>query len=240
MVECLIVKDVFLVLDRKNVLRGASLKACPGELTAIVGPNGAGKTSLLLTVTGVYKESRGEVRTPDKPYYLPSENPLFPGLTVYDYYSTVLGGGYLGELDESTEKRVSFYASKLDVAGLEDRAMDTLSSGERQRVMLTAALASKSRVLLLDEPVAHLDLRYQHRAMRILVRESSERIVVTVLHDLNLALRYASKIYLVFDGSISDPWTREKVPVNLLSRAYGIELNVAHLSDGSVFVYPTV
>ncbi|MEZ5611056.1 MAG: ABC transporter ATP-binding protein [Rhodocyclaceae bacterium] len=224
-----------------------SLTLRPGECLALLGPNGAGKTTLLHTLAGLRPPGAGEVRVGGKPYaawpggtvacfrgLLAQQQPDHFAASVLD---TVLVGRHphLGRWDwESAEDlriaRAALAAVGLD--GFEARDVLTLSGGERQRVAIAALLAQQPQLLLLDEPLNHLDLHYQIAVLELFRREAaSGRAVVMVMHDINLAARYADHVILLDGkGGVEAGSAAQILQAPRLSHAFGHPLRA--VADG--------
>lgn len=213
-----------LAVERLAVRYGARVALEPsdlqlesGRLVGLVGPNGAGKSSLLRALAGVVPAS-GRVRWLDRDLaamprrdrarivaYLPQTPEAHWPMSVRDLIS--LGrlpyrgvGQALGAADIEA---IDWAMERTEVTRLAGRAFDTLSGGERARVLLARALAVRSPVLLVDEPVTSLDPYHQLEVMTLLADYAAGgRLVVAVLHDLTLAARYSDRVLLLADGAI--------------------------------------
>lgn len=234
-----------------------SLSLAPGECLALLGPNGAGKTTLLHTLAGLREPSVGQVRLGGLPYaawsaleaacfrgLLPQQQPDHFGASVLE---TVLIGRHphLGRWGwETTEDEAIARRALADVGlqGFETRDVLTLSGGERQRVAIATLLAQSPQLFLLDEPLNHLDLHYQIATLelfRSIVRGGDTRHgVVMVLHDINLAARYADHIILLDGRGGVKAGDRDSVlRADLLSQAFGHPLRRFE-SEGRVLFLP--
>ncbi|MCK6482329.1 MAG: ABC transporter ATP-binding protein [Planctomycetes bacterium] len=238
------------------VLRAVDLAVREGELVGVLGPNGSGKTTLVRGATRVVEPAEGAVTLLGRPLGLydrrelarsvavvPQEGtPLFP-FTVLE---TVLMGrapwlrpfAFEGEEDLRAAREALAAVGAADLA-LRDLA--ELSGGERQRVVVARALAQGTRVLLADEPTAHLDLRHGVAIFSLLRRLSRERglAALVVTHDVNLAAIHCDRLVLLSRGAVAAEGTpREVLRADLLAEAYGTPVHVQERPDGSPFVVP--
>lgn len=190
----------------RQVLHDVDVRAQAGEWLAIVGPNGAGKSTLLRCMAGLMAAQSGEIKLQGQALghwpsgararhlaWLGQDAGGDPAMTVHDVVA--LGRmphqGWLGLSGMRAADRgaVSQALQDTDMAWAADRPMSALSGGERQRVHLARTLAVQAPVMLLDEPVSHLDAPHQRLLARVLRREADKgRCVVSVLHELPLAL----------------------------------------------------
>jgi iron complex transport system ATP-binding protein len=199
------------------VLQNVSFDAGPGEFIAVIGRNGSGKSTLLNLLAGILEPSAGRVFLQGIPLsdhsprqraqllcHLPQTTPSGMGFTVEQ---VVLMGRYSGaeswfESDEDV-RACEAAIERLELQDLRRRRLSALSGGERQRALLAACLAQQAEVLLLDEPVACLDIDHQLNVMALLQREcAAGRLVMAVLHDLNLALRFCTRLMLMSECTI--------------------------------------
>jgi iron complex transport system ATP-binding protein len=212
-------------------LDGVSFAIGAGEVFGVIGPNSAGKTTLLRLLTRVVAAGRGEVRLNGRPIrhlahaelarqiaVVPQDAPRpFP----FSVEQLVLMGRYPhapGRFFESDADRAHAIAA-MEATGVLHLAalpLEQLSGGERQRAMLARALAQQPRLLVLDEPTSHLDLRYQAETAALLQRMNGERgmTVLLVSHDLNLAAEVCDRLLLLGRGRIA----RVGSPAEVLQR----------------------
>jgi len=212
-------------------LDGVSFAIEAGEVFGVIGPNSAGKTTLLRLLTRVVAAGRGQVRLDGRPIrhlahaelarqiaVVPQDAPRpFP----FSVEQLVLMGRYPhapGRFFESDADRAQATAA-MEATGVLHLAalpLEQLSGGERQRAMLARALAQQPRLLVLDEPTSHLDLRYQAETAALLQRVNGERgmTVLLVSHDLNLAAEVCDRLLLLGGGRIA----RVGSPADVLQR----------------------
>ncbi len=213
----LVLHDLRVAVDGRVLVERLSMTATAGQLWCVVGPNGAGKSTWLSVLAGLRSPDGGSVALDGVPLadwpplamarrraFLPQTlHDTFP-ITVYDAVMTgrhphLARWEWEGDADA---RAVDAAVSALQLQSLAQRDVRTLSGGERQRVAMAAVVAQEARVLLLDEPVAHLDLHQQVAVLRLL-REGCRKqgwLVVLTVHDLNLARRFATHA-LLMDGA---------------------------------------
>jgi iron complex transport system ATP-binding protein len=229
--------------SKRRVLRDLSLAIPPGTITAILGPNGSGKTTLLRLLLGVLRPQAGGIRLAGRPQgsYSRQERSQLVGLVPQDEHIpfdfsvieyVLLGRApYLGPLSMPGEADYRIAVEALHTAGLahlQDRPLPNLSGGERQLATVARALAQQPRILLLDEPTAHLDLSNQGRLLEIM-RGLSARGVTLVLttHDPNLASSVAGYAVLMRQGQVLDSGPAESMlTADRLSATYEVPVQV--------------
>lgn len=207
--------ELSVALGRRPVLHGITLDLQPGW-TAIVGPNGAGKSTLLRALAGLLPPSGGEVRLQGRPLaqwpaaerarqiaWLAQQGTPSGDLTVRELVA--LGRlphlGLFGTPGPTDEACIDQAMQDTGCAAWAERRLGQLSGGERQRGLLARALAVQAPVLLLDEPTTHLDPPQQVAVVRLLRRLGQQGTVLSVLHDLPLALQ-ADRLVVLRDGRL--------------------------------------
>jgi iron complex transport system ATP-binding protein len=200
-------------------LEGLSFQTGDGQLLAILGPNGAGKSTLLKIIVGILRPAGGSVLLDGRDLavisrrqraqligYVAQESAAHFPLTVMEF---VLQGrfahGRLIGFESEDDVQASASAMELtEVSGFAGRLVTELSGGERQRVMLARALVSRPRLLILDEPVANLDISHQVKMLELVKRLTSESKMsaLVVTHELNLAAEFATAALLLKSGAM--------------------------------------
>jgi len=221
-----------------------SFDVAGGEILGVLGPNSAGKTTVIRLLTKLVTPVRGTIAVDGTPLasmtraelarkiaVVPQDVPAGLAFTVEQL---VLMGRYphaprrfFETAEDGAIARAAMEAT--GVADLADTPVGTLSGGERQRVVLARALAQRPRVFILDEPTAHLDLRYQVECVALLRRVNREQgtTVVLVSHDLNLASELCDRLLLLADGRIARVGPpAEVLNETLLADVYGCAVNV--------------
>jgi ABC-type cobalamin/Fe3+-siderophores transport system ATPase subunit len=239
------------------VLRDCSFSLRSGEIVAVVGPNGAGKSTLLRVLAGLLRPAAGAVSLDDQDVGAMSRSALarriavvpqiFDTLFPFTVREVVALGrtarlGAFGRASADDLAAVDRAIGELELGSLAPRRIDRLSGGERQRAVLAMALAQESDVLLLDEPTVHLDPGHQLATLGLLRDLAARRqlAVCAVLHDLNLASTFASRIVAIADGRIvRDGTPLEVIHPDLVKAVFGEGLEVV-ARDGHPAVLPSV
>jgi iron complex transport system ATP-binding protein len=221
-------EDVSFAYGGELAVEKVSLRVEPGELVGLLGPNGSGKSTLVRILSGILPRYKGSARVDEvevrhiRRRELASKLAVVPQETSFGFPFTVLETVLMGRhphlagLAFEAQRDLELARAALErcgVAHLEDRTIQDLSSGERQRVVFARALVQEPRALLLDEPASFLDIRHQTE-LYDLVRElaaTDGAAVLTVLHDLNLAAEYCDRIYLLRGGRVAASGPTEEV-----------------------------
>jgi len=206
--------------EPRIVSESLNLDLWSGQLVCLLGPNGAGKSTLMRTLSGLQPTLSGEISIDNeslinlKPVDLAQKLSLVlteridaGNLTVRELVA--LGRtpytGWLGSLSEIDKGKIDWAMDATDTKLYAERRMNELSDGERQKVMLARALAQDTKLILLDEPTAHLDLPNRVEMMRLLhnlARQTNKAILLST-HELDLALQAADKLWLMHpDGKL--------------------------------------
>jgi len=228
----------------RHVLDSVSFKISGGELLALIGPNGSGKTTLLKSLPGILTPSAGRVTLAGRELeslsrreiarligYVPQDSSTRFPLTALEF---VLQGRFAHGrvLGFESDQDVIEASSAMEMTGtleLRSRPVTELSGGERQRVMVARALAGRPRLLLLDEPVANLDISHQIKTLDLVRRltSSGEISAVVVTHELNLASEFATSALMLKNGSVLAYGTPDEVfTAEALEELFGTQLLV--------------
>lgn len=240
--------ELGVTIGDKTILSGVSLGIDVGTVTAIVGPNGAGKSTLLSCLAGLRQPSTGSVRL-DEAVLIgmnPRDRarrlaflPQTPEIAWSVEARTLVELGrtpFIGARGQSGEDRAAVDRAMVaaNVETFDRRIVDTLSGGERARVLIARALAGEPEWLLADEPLTGLDPAHQLDAAALFRRLAQEGVgVIVTLHDLSMALRMADRIIVLAEGGVmADQPPATALTPEVLKRAYGVEATLTQGPGG--------
>jgi iron complex transport system ATP-binding protein len=238
-----------------DVVRGVDLEVAEGECVAILGPNGAGKSTLLRLLAGILPASSGDVELRGRTLRswrrreVAREVGLVPQIVNFAFPLTVAEvvqqgrAPHLGPWKPPSPRdhaAVDAALARVGLSGRGNAAIQHLSGGERQLVLLARTLASEPRLLLLDEPTAALDVRHQLEFAGIVRQLVSEGVgAVLVAHDWNFALRLAHRLLVLHHGRVAAAgWPSDVLRAELFREVFGVEVEVLQRDGGSPTVLP--
>jgi iron complex transport system ATP-binding protein len=234
-----------------SVLSDVSLRMDAAEVIALAGPNGAGKSTLLNILSGWWNGYEGacsyagrEVKSWDRTEFarrvahVPQQLPALLPFTVREVVSTGCAPHAVTWLENAAERSTIDEAMKAaDCYKLRTRAFESLSGGEKQRVLLAAALAQKAECLLLDETTAHLDIAHQVAFWQLL-RQLQQRGILSIVitHDLNLAAAHADRVLLLEHGRLAaDAEPEEALRAETIARVFAVPVR-RHQSESGFWI----
>ncbi|WP_425446710.1 ABC transporter ATP-binding protein [Dethiothermospora halolimnae] len=241
----------------EDILKSLNLNVSKGSFISILGPNGSGKTTLLKNICNILKPYKGKIFIDNKEINSIKEKDLAKKLAVvhqgtdleFDFtvYDVAMMGRYPylnrfqseGERDKAIVKEALINTSTWH---LRDKGINEISGGERQRVMIARALAQNPHILLLDEPISHLDIKHQIDILKLCKKLNNEKqlTIITTLHDINMASRYSDHILLLKDGKIKEMDTPDKVITEKnIEDVYGIKVDlIKRVEDRNPIIVP--
>ena len=243
------VNEVSVALAGRQILDRVSFSVGAGEFTGLIGPNGAGKTTLLRVILGLQRSGSGRVsvlgrhgslrRQPVG--YVPQKVLLDPDIPMRARDLVALGadgdryGLRLPSRQRNDAVREMLHA--VDADRLAEARVGTLSGGEQQRVLIAQALISRPRLLLLDEPLANLDLRASQEIVTLLARIAREQQIAVLLsaHEMNPLLPVLDRVVYLADGRAATGPVDEVITTETLTALYGHPVEVLRV-QGRVLV----
>jgi zinc/manganese transport system ATP-binding protein len=247
--QVLAVDGVGVRLAGRQILDDVRFSIGPGEFVGLIGSNGAGKTTLLRVILGLQPTTSGSVRVGGGTAargaglvgYVPQKIQLEPDMPVRarDLVGLGLDGSRLGIPLPSRRKRqaVDEMLAAVDATRFADQRVGSLSGGEQQRVMIAHALVSRPRLLLLDEPLANLDIRSAQEIISLLHRICREQRVSVLIsaHEMNPLLPVMDRVVYLAGGRAASGTTDEVIREDVLSQLYGHHVDVLNV-HGRVLV----
>jgi zinc/manganese transport system ATP-binding protein len=252
-VSALAFDDVSVVRGGKLIWSEGNFEVPAGGIVAVIGSNGSGKTSLLKVILGLIPAASGRVQVLGKS---PGEVNEFIGYVPQNYASAsgeairvcdaiLLGLNgtrwAFGRPTREERRRVAEVLDAVDAGALARRRLCELSGGQRQRVAIAEALVADPKMLILDEPLASLDLRNQREIVQLLDRLNKDLgvTIMVVAHDLNPLLGVLSSAIYLLDGHAHFDTLDDVVDERLLSHLYGTPIQVVRTPQGVLYMRST-
>lgn len=239
--------EVDVRLSGRKILDRVSFNIAPGEFTGLIGSNGAGKTTLFRVILGLQAASAGNVLLGGPTHlrsrarggqlvgFVPQKFLLDPDLPLRarDLVGLGLDAQRLGVPRPSRARRalVQEMLDAVDATRFADTRVGRLSGGEQQRILIAHALIARPRLLLLDEPLANLDLRSAHEVVALLARIAREQQIAVLIsaHEINPLLGVMDRIVYLAAGRAVSGTTDEVVRADVLSKLYGHHVDVLNV-----------
>lgn len=241
--------------DGYHAVRGISYKIGSGLLVGLIGPNGCGKTTMMKCINRLHDPTSGDILIDGESVLdkgpgevakivanVPAELRTSFGLTVFE---TVMLGRYpylknVWWETEDDESVVEDALRKFGVLHLQDRQLNMLSSGEMQRVLIAKAYVQEPRLMLVDEPTSHLDMKYKLDVMEYLnAMVKKDMTILVAEHDISLMARYCDLCIIMKKGeivAIGNP--KEVITPDLIREVYDVDASVGFDDDGELYVLP--
>ena len=237
------VEGVSFAYNKDHILKDINMEIPKGTFAALLGPNGVGKSTLLKTMSGYLKPQRGRVLIGNRSLHSLGDKERSRLVTYLapEYRSvfkfTVEEAVMMGRLPHSDSimskspqdvLAVKRAMAQAHIDSLQGRLVTSLSSGERQRVQIARALCQDPSVFLLDEPTSHLDMRFELEVMELVKNLAlmEGRTVLAIFHDVNLGLRYASRIFLMKAGKLAYALHPKDLTSAIVKDIYGVESRI--------------
>lgn len=232
---------------QEPILKQLEFKVKKGSFVSIIGPNGSGKTTLLKNLCKILKPDSGVIEVDHtkldhyKSKHLAKKMAVVHqgAMSEFDFNvgEVVLMGRYpylnKFQSESAEDYQIANHAmEQTETYHLREKSLHGISGGERQRVMIARALTQQPDILLLDEPISHLDIKYQVEIMKLCKQLNQEKdiTVLTTLHDINLASRFSDVIIMMKDGKIFTSGTPEQViTIENIKAVYDIDVEVSNL-----------
>jgi zinc/manganese transport system ATP-binding protein len=244
-------QDAAIALGGRTIWEHATFQIRSREFIAVVGPNGCGKSSLLRVILGQVSVSAGSVQVLGASPRLgnravglvPQHRELTSGLAIRGRDLVLLGiegsrWGF-GRPSAAARRQADWALDAVDAREFADEPVGVLSGGEQQRLLIAQALTPELKVLLLDEPLASLDLGSQHGIVSLVdgLRRQQGVAVLFVCHDLNPALPVVDRVLYVLNRCPVCGGVEEVVEPELLSHLFGTPIQVCRTHEGGLLIH---
>lgn len=252
-----LIEDLSFKYDTDEVLKNIDLEIPRGNFVSILGPNGSGKTTLLKNICNILKPNNGKILINNREVSNYKYKELAKIIAVvhqnsdiqfdFSVFDIVLMGRfpYTSRFKGESSKDIEIAKEAMMNTGiweLRDKGINEISGGERQRVMIARALAQEPEILILDEPISNLDIKYQVGILELCKRLNKEKglTIIMTLHDINLAGRYSDYLILLDKGRIKIMDVPEKVLTKEnISNVYGIKVDILKRNgDKTPYIIP--
>ena len=238
------VRNLHVQLGSNHVLKGLDFSVDSNERVAIIGPNGSGKSTLLRAIAGILKPSSGVVHLDETPIQshrrttrarklgFLSQGDVIPMMTSVREHVAIgrhPHRTYFRQNVKTDQQAIDLAIQLCEIEHLVDRRVERLSGGERQRVRIATLLAQAPQKLLLDEPLTGLDVEHQYALLHLLqdLNRDHGRMVVVVLHDISIAMRFFDRLLVIQDGQlVADGVPDEVVTTDLLRDVFRIHASI--------------
>ncbi|WP_129600373.1 ABC transporter ATP-binding protein [Anaerophilus nitritogenes] len=243
------IENIDVDLGNKAIVKDACMQVHKGEFVGIIGPNGSGKSTLLKTVYRICKPKSGMMYLDGKNLLTMPIKDMARKLGVVSQFNHVAFDIKVEDMvlmGRSPHKKIleqdNLYDYKIaremldqvDMLHYSKRSFSTLSGGEKQRVLLARALAQQVDLLILDEPTNHLDIKYQIQILNLV--KSLGITVVVALHDLNLAIAYCDRLYVMHNGKIvANGKPKEVLTPELIKQVYEVDCTI-HTQQEPIYI----
>lgn len=240
-----------------EVLKDININIERGKFYTILGPNGSGKTTLLRILSKSLQMEKGDIFLDGinvaqiKPTLLAKKMAVVPQSTEIEFDFSVQDIVLMGRTPHNTrfssesEKDIKIAINAMKCTNtlqLKNKSINKLSGGEKQRVVVARAIAQDTEIILLDEPISHLDIHHQIEIMNQLrqLNKNKNITIVAVLHDLNIAAAYADHMILMHDGGVYSEGTPvEVLTEDIIKQVYGLEVYITkNPKTGKTFIMP--
>lgn len=244
------IENLEVTLSSTPILKGMSLSLEKGDFVGVIGPNGSGKSTLLKSIYRTITPTRGSILLEGQAIQNMSYKKSAQQMAVvgqhneqsfeFNVFDLVMMGrsphkGFMDRDTESDFELTKEALKKVSMADFQHRNYNTLSGGEKQRVILARALTQQADLLILDEPTNHLDVKHQLEIMNVV--KSLDTTVIFAVHDLNIALMYCNKICIVNDGKVvATGRPEELITPKMIKDIYGVEASIIETNSQKMHV----
>lgn len=247
----IVASDLAAGYDGRVIWSGATFSIPAGSFTAVLGPNGSGKSTLIRMILGQLAPGRGSLEVlGERPHrgnpsigYVPQGSSFDPDLSIRgrDFVGLGIDGHRWGVRvagRDRAEAQARAAIEAVEAGGYADRSLGRLSGGEQQRLLLAQALVGRPRLLVMDEPLSHLDVRNQRAMVQLISEVARERglTVLLIAHDVNQLLAHIDHVLYIAQGKLAMGKPQDIITSSRLTEIYSSPVEVIRDSRGRLFV----
>lgn len=249
------VQNLAYSYDDKDILKNLNIDFEENKFYSIIGPNGSGKTTFIKNLSKILEPKKNSILIEDKDIVsyknkeLAKKVSTVPQNTILDFDFSALDivlmgrSPYISRFQSEKDKDIEIVKNSMEMTNtwhLREKNISSLSGGEQQRVLIARAIAQDTNIILLDEPISHLDLYHQVELLDTIKFLNRNITVIAILHDLNLAAQYSDYILLMNKGKIIAKGTPEEVVTKRnIKEAYNIDVHLLkNPSNGRPYIIP--
>lgn len=246
----LVLDNLHFQIKKRQLLHNINLEVHQSQVLGLIGPNGAGKSTLLRHIAGILQTKPNTIKLDSLDISSMNVKELASHIAYLSQFNTtanttvleILELGrrvYCGmQLTKVDKHKIEEVIHQFDLNRLLEASLENLSGGERQKVLIASALLQEPKILLLDEPISHLDPKNQLEmlsAIRNITREKS-LITLIVLHDIQHAIHYTDTLALLKQGKILYHIPTKKLTALMLKELFDVDA-MLHVNEGHTFIY---
>ena len=244
------IKNLSFSYSKKETIKNISFTANSGDIVAILGINGVGKSTLLKCINKIHKPKTGEILIDGKDVFKMRTNEIAKNISYVAQYEQFIEGTVFENILLGRKPYIKWDLSKEDIdivnnvidevnlKELQDRNIDKLSGGERQKVAIARALAQSTPVIMFDEPTSNLDIKNQIEVLNEIkeITIKNNCISLISIHDINLAMRYANKFLLLKNGEVYKFGCEDIITKENLKDIYGVDSEIVIKNGHKIIV----
>ena len=231
----MLLRGISKSFDNMVILKDINIEVNEGELVSIVGPSGSGKSTIFNIITNLIKFDSGEKRVNGDVSYMYQKDMMVPWKKVVDNIATPLV--FRGMDKKNARKEVEKYIDTFGLTGFQNKYPNKLSGGMKQRANFLQTYLTSNDIMLLDEPINHLDIKHQLDLMKLLKNMKNKTIIFSI-HNIDLALKFCDDIILMKDGKITAYGETQKILTPpKIKEIFEVDASIYNIENENIIIY---